>query len=198
MAEWRSVYLRGWNLALSISIVLMLSLLVMALFGLGAERVRELRASLGEVEQRAERWTEVSRTNAELTDDEMAQQSDRWSAFVRRFSYAANEPEQIVLVANHLASKDVRNLNVEPLSKGSGSAESVTLESPSGNEKVELHEAFLRTRLETSYQGLQYLLSQLVAADTPARIDRFEAKQTDTGLAVMLELAWFIRGDNPS
>lgn len=198
MAEWRSVYLRGWNLALSISIVLMLSLLVMTLFGLGAERVRELRASLGEVEQRAERWTEVSRTNAELTDDEMAQQSDRWSAFVRRFSYAANEPEQIVLVANHLASKDVRNLNVEPLSKGSGSAESVTLESPSGNEKVELHEAFLRTRLETSYQGLQYLLSQLVAADTPARIDRFEAKQTDTGLAVMLELAWFIRGDNPS
>jgi hypothetical protein len=198
VAELRSVYLRGWNLALSLAIVLMLVLLGLALFGTGAERVRELRASLEEIDRRANRWAEVERTTAELTAEELARENVRWSSFLRRFSHAANEPEQIVLVANHLASSAVRNLNVEPLSRGAAAVESVTFESPSGTERVELHEAFLRTRFETSYSGLKSLLYHLVAEDTPARIDRFETKQTDSGLAVMLELAWFVRGGSAS
>ncbi|NNL87302.1 MAG: hypothetical protein HKP27_16695 [Myxococcales bacterium] len=194
----RAVYLRGWNLALSISIVLMSVLLGLMLFGAGAERVRELRASLEQIERRADRWAEVERTTPELTAEELTREKSRWSSFVRRFSHAANEPEQIVLVANHLGSSAVRNLHVEPLSKGAVPVESVAFESPSGTERIELREAFLRTRFETSYPGLHSLLSDLVAEDTPARIDRFEAKQTDSGLVVTLEIAWFIRGDNAS
>ncbi len=199
MSELRSTYLTGWNLVLSLAVVGMAALLVAVVLGTGRERVRALRGSLAEVERREARWSEVQRANAPLVREEAQELHRRWAAFSRRFIRADNEPEQIVLVAKHLSAPEVEGLVVEPIAAPAGREPSrTTFESPSGEEQLEVVETHLRARFETTYHGVHRMLSRIVDEGTPARIDRFEVKRTNTGLAVLLELAWFIRGAPPS
>ncbi len=194
----RSSYFAGGNLGFAVALVIATLVGGTVLLGPGRTHLDSALAELNESLQRLETWYQQRESFVPVAAREREHWAQVWHSLVERVQPVNDDPDLMARVAGALQAPSVQDMQVERRSAHTfggdeEAAASFRVFTPVGEAEVVAESVPMLVSFTSSYADAVEILSRLEARTLPARVDLIELKRERSGVAMRLELAYFIR-----